>query len=65
MAKKISELRPLLTEDDVVTRWKGVVTKSTLATWRARDKGPKYIKVGRAVLYPAKEVERYEARAAR
>ena len=65
MAKKTSELRPLLTEEDVVTRWKGAVGKTTLATWRARGKGPKYIKVGRAVLYPQKEVERYEARAAR
>lgn len=65
MAKRTSELRPLLTEEDVVSRWSHKVTKTTLATWRARGKGPKYIKVGRAVLYPQKEVERYEARAAR
>jgi hypothetical protein len=65
MAKRITELRPLLTEDDLVSRWSGKITKTTLATWRSRDKGPKYIKVGRAVLYPQKEVERYETRAAR
>ena len=65
MAKKITDLRPLLTEDDVVTRWKSKVTKATLQTWRSKDKGPKYIKVGRSVLYPQKEVERYEARSTR
>ena len=65
MAKKITDLRPLLTEDDVVTRWKSKVTKATLQTWRSKDKGPKYIKVVRSVLYPQKEVERYEARSTR
>lgn len=65
MAKKITDLRPLLTEDDVVTRWKSKVTKATLQTWRSRQMGPKYIKVGRSVLYPQKEVERYEARSTR
>jgi len=65
MAKKITDLRPLMTEEDVVSHWKGAVTKTTLATWRARGKGPKYIKVGRAVLYPQKEVQRYELRATR
>lgn len=57
---KTTELRPLLTAEDVVARWHGKVTKTTLAAWRARGTGPKYIKVGRGVLYPNKYVEAYE-----
>lgn len=60
MAKKISDLRPLLTVEDLVARWKGKVSSVTLAAWRSRRVGPGYIKVGRAVLYPQTYVEKYE-----
>jgi len=57
---KITDLRPLLTEQELVARWRGKVSPTTLAAWRARRVGPDYIKVGRSVLYPQCYVEKYE-----
>jgi hypothetical protein len=57
---KITDLRPLLTEQELVARWRGKVSPTTLATWRSRRVGPGYIKVGRSVLYPQCYVEKYE-----
>lgn len=34
---------------------------TTLAMWRVRGQGPKFIKAGRKVLYPLAEVEKWEA----
>ena len=34
----------------------------TLSNWRMRGNGPKYIKLGRKILYPLREVEAFEAR---
>lgn len=33
----------------------------TLATWRVQGRGPKFIKSGKRVLYPVKEVEAWES----
>lgn len=32
----------------------------TLANWRVKGYGPKFIKCGRKVLYPLSEIERWE-----
>ena len=50
----------LLTPLELVERWKGSITAITLATWRSRKQGPKYVKVGSRVLYPLNGVEDYE-----
>lgn len=34
---------------------------TTLAMWRVRGTGPRFIKAGRKVLYPLVEVEKWEA----
>ena len=36
--------------------------KGTLANWRVQGKGPKFVKIGRKVLYPTAEVMAYEKR---
>lgn len=50
----------LMTPVELAERWKGSITVVTLATWRSRKQGPKYIKVGGRVLYPLDGVEDYE-----
>lgn len=35
---------------------------NTLANWRVRGDGPRFIKMGRKVLYPLAEVEAFEQR---
>ena len=32
----------------------------TLSNWRMQGRGPKYIKLGRKILYPLREVEAFE-----
>lgn len=36
------------------------VTTGTLANWRVLGQGPKFVKLGRKVLYPVAQIERYE-----
>ncbi|MCA8254809.1 DNA-binding protein [Burkholderia sp. AU31624] len=35
-------------------------TVGTLAVWRVKGQGPRYIKMGRKVLYPLPEIEAFE-----
>jgi len=35
------------------------VNKATLANWRVYGNGPKYAKIGRSVLYPVREIDRF------
>ena len=58
----ITTASELLSVDDLISRWRGQVKATTLATWRSRKLGPPYIKVGGRVLYPTKAVEEYEKR---
>lgn len=53
--------RVLLTIAGLIERWRGEVSRSTLAHWRVQGKGPTWTKVGRKVLYPLEAVEAYEA----
>lgn len=50
-----------LTPDDLVERWGGTIGKGTLANWRAKGRGPAYVKVGGRVVYPLDKVEAWEA----
>jgi len=58
----ITTASELLSVDDLISRWRGQVKATTLATWRSRKLGPPYIKVGGRVLYPTRAVEEYERR---
>lgn len=49
-----------LTPAQLVRRWKGAVTTATLSSWRSRNTGPAYIKIGGKVLYRLADVETYE-----
>lgn len=53
------ELR-LLTPQALIERWQSSITLVTLATWRSRKNGPRYIKIGGRVLYPLDGVEEWE-----
>lgn len=53
---------PYLTQDELLTRWRGEIRLATLNTWRSRKQGPPYVKIGGRVLYPLKGVEEYERR---
>ena len=46
-----------LTVEEVVERYRGAVTVSTLESWRGMRIGPAFIKVGKAVLYPVEELD--------
>ena len=41
------------------------VTTGTLSNWRVQGNGPRFIKVGRKVLYPVAQVVAYETAALR
>jgi hypothetical protein len=51
-----------LTSSQLVARWLGQVTSATLATWRSRGNGPKFVKVGGRVLYRLADVAAWEAK---
>lgn len=48
-----------LTTAEVAQRYR--TSESTVRYWRYLGKGPKGIRIGRNVLYPLDEVERYDA----
>ena len=50
----------LFTPDALSARW-GIATQ-TLSQWRWNSKGPKYLKMGKRILYPLKEVEAFESK---
>jgi len=49
-----------LTPAELAERWRGNVTLKTLSHWRSSGAGPRFLKVGRKVLYPMDEVEAWE-----
>lgn len=49
-----------LTVDELLARWKGVLTKGTLANWRSKKVGPPYIKLRTKVVYPFEQLEEWE-----
>lgn len=50
-----------LTPQDLSDRWQGRIKPGTLAQWRSLGRGPRYIKLGRNILYAVKAVEDWEA----
>lgn len=47
-----------LTPPELAKRWK--MSEWTLANWRSSKKGPKYVKLGFAVIYDIGEIEDFE-----
>lgn len=51
-----------LTPDEVVERYRGMVSIRTLANWRSLRQGPKYLRCGKAVLYDEDELDAWDHR---
>ncbi|MER8401223.1 helix-turn-helix domain-containing protein [Mesorhizobium sp. M0306] len=49
-----------LTVEEVSERYRGSISVGTLRNWRAMRIGPAYVKIGKAVLYPIEELERWD-----
>lgn len=50
--------RKFLTPDEVAERYRGGVSVGTLRNWRAMRRGPSFVKIGKAVLYPSTSLMR-------
>ena len=57
----MSELM-FLTLNEVVERYRGQISEGTLRNWRSMRVGPSFLKVGKAVLYPLEELDRWDRR---
>jgi hypothetical protein len=51
-----------LTIEEVVERYRRVVSAGTLRNWRAVRAGPTFVKIGKAILYPVDELNAWEKR---
>lgn len=49
-----------LTPEEVSERYRGTVSPGTLRNWRSMRIGPSFIKIGKAVLYPASELDAWD-----
>ncbi len=49
-----------LTLEEVVERYRYKISDGTLRNWRSKRIGPSFIKVGKAILYPIEELERWD-----
>ena len=50
----------ILTPKEVSERYRGGVSAGTLRNWRAMRIGPTFVKIGKAVLYPASELDAWD-----
>jgi hypothetical protein len=51
-----------LTLNKVVERYRGQISEGTLRNWRSMRIGPWFIKIGKAILYPSEEINRWDRR---
>jgi hypothetical protein len=49
-----------LTPEEVSERYRGHVTVGTLRNWRSMRTGPAFVKIGKAVLYPVDELDKWD-----
>jgi hypothetical protein len=54
------EDKKYLTAEEVSDRYRGGVSVGTLRNWRAMRIGPTFVKIGKAVLYPAAELDAWD-----
>jgi hypothetical protein len=53
-------IKASLNERELAGRWSTSI--KTLQAWRQQGKGPKYLKIGRAVRYPIDSIEQFESK---
>jgi hypothetical protein len=49
-----------LTPEEVSERYRGEISIGTLRNWRAMRIGPSFVKIGKAVLYPADQLDAWD-----
>jgi hypothetical protein len=49
-----------LTPEEVADRYRGAISVGTLRNWRAMRIGPSFLKIGKAILYPAGELDAWD-----
>ena len=49
-----------LTAEEVSERYRREITVGTLRNWRAMRIGPAFVKIGKAVLYPVRELDAWD-----
>ena len=54
--------RMFLTLDEVIDRYRDQISEGTFRNWRSERVGPSFLKLGKAVLYPLEELERWDRR---
>lgn len=52
--------RDFLTTEEVVQRYRGLISYGTLCNWRSMGQGPAYLKAGKVVLYPTDSLVAWE-----
>jgi hypothetical protein len=51
-----------LTLNEVIDRYRGQISEGTFRNWRSMRVGPSFLKVGKAILYPREELDRWDRR---
>ncbi len=51
-----------LTLNEVIERYRGQISDGTLRNWRSMRVRPSFLKIGKAVLYPLEELDRWDRR---
>ncbi|MFJ6322012.1 MULTISPECIES: DNA-binding protein [unclassified Rhizobium] len=46
--------------DEVIDRYRNQISQGTLRNWRSKRIGPSFIKIGKAVLSPSDELDRWD-----
>jgi hypothetical protein len=59
MPLRLSEVK-YLTAEEVAERYRGAVSVGTLRNWRTLRIGPPFVKIGKAVLYPAAGLDAWD-----
>lgn len=51
-----------LTQEEVSDRYRGMVSVRTLSNWRSARRGPRYVKIGKTVLYDEADLDAWDER---
>jgi len=51
-----------LTAEEVSERYRGEISVGTLRNWRAMRRGPAFLRVGKAILYPTDALDAWDRR---
>jgi hypothetical protein len=57
---KVMQMCKYLTPAEVAARYAGRIAVRTLSNWRWNGAGPKFVKIGGRILYPATELAAWE-----